>query len=108
MRKTSAPVFRSRRRRGPLFYIFSTILVLLVVGLAAVVGGGYWYMSRSVPQQSGTLDLAGLRSEVRVYRDDRGVPHIEAANVHDLFFAQGFVTAQDRLRSEEHTSELQS
>src|SRR5690625_2869072 len=97
MRKTSAPVFRSRRRRGPLFYIFSTILVLLVVGLAAVVGGGYWYMSRSVPQQSGTLDLAGLRSEVRVYRDDRGVPHIEAANVHDLFFAQGFVTAQDRL-----------
>lgn len=97
MRKTSAPVFRARRRRGPLFYILITVFVLVVVAAAAVVGGGYWYMTRSVPQQAGTLELPGLRGEVRIYRDERGIPHIEAANVHDLFFAQGFITAQDRL-----------
>lgn len=97
MRKMSAPVFRRRRRRGPLFYVMMTVFVLIVVGAAVVVAGGYWYMSRSVPQQAGTLELPSLHSEVRVYRDERGVPHIEAADVHDLFFAQGFVTAQDRL-----------
>jgi penicillin G amidase len=46
---------------------------------------------------SGTLQAPGLRSEVRVQRDRWGVAHIYAANMHDLFFAQGFVVAQDRL-----------
>jgi penicillin G amidase len=43
------------------------------------------------------LRLAGLRAEVKIIRDKWGVPHIYAANQHDLFFAQGFVQAQDRL-----------
>lgn len=45
----------------------------------------------------GTLRVAGLREPVEVIRDRWGVPHIEARNPHDLFFAQGFVAAQDRL-----------
>jgi penicillin amidase len=45
----------------------------------------------------GELSLAGLRDTVRVFRDAWGVPHIYAKNVNDLFFAQGFVQAQDRL-----------
>ena len=45
----------------------------------------------------GTLRAAGLRESVEVMRDPWGVPHIYAKNQHDLFFAQGFVTAQDRL-----------
>ncbi len=49
------------------------------------------------PQVSGTLRLAGLRGDVRVDRDRWGIPHITAATTDDLFFAQGFVQAQDRL-----------
>jgi penicillin amidase len=45
----------------------------------------------------GTLKLAGLRQPVTVLRDRWGVPHIYAQNEHDLFFAQGYVAAQDRL-----------
>jgi penicillin G amidase len=45
----------------------------------------------------GTLKLPGLQRPVTVLRDRWGVPHIYAQNEHDLFFAQGFVTAQDRL-----------
>src|SRR6185437_13280744 len=45
----------------------------------------------------GALKLQGLLSPVTVLRDPWGVPHIYAQNQHDLFFAQGFVTAQDRL-----------
>ncbi|MGD2120996.1 MAG: penicillin acylase family protein [Gemmatimonadota bacterium] len=45
----------------------------------------------------GELRLPGLRGEVEVLRDPWGVPHIFAGNLDDLFFAQGFVQAQDRL-----------
>src|ERR1044072_4817815 len=41
--------------------------------------------------------LRGLQQSVEVLRDRWGVPHIYAKNAHDLFFAQGFVVAQDRL-----------
>jgi penicillin amidase len=45
----------------------------------------------------GTLKLQGLQQPVRVLRDRWGVAHIYGQNQHDLFFAQGFVAAQDRL-----------
>ncbi|MGE5242843.1 MAG: penicillin acylase family protein, partial [Betaproteobacteria bacterium] len=50
-----------------------------------------------VAQVAGTLAVDGLRAPVRVVRDRWGVPHIDAENEHDLFFAQGFVQAEDRL-----------
>ena len=50
-----------------------------------------------VPQVSGRLAVPGLTAPVRVVRDTWGVPHIYAQNDADLFFAQGFVQAQDRL-----------
>jgi len=46
---------------------------------------------------SGKLVVAGLGEPVNVLRDRWGVAHIYAKNQHDLFFAQGFVVAQDRL-----------
>jgi penicillin amidase len=49
------------------------------------------------PQTNGTLKLPGLRSKVEVFRDAWGVPHIYAADTHDLFFTQGFIHAQERL-----------
>ncbi|HXH69337.1 MAG TPA: penicillin acylase family protein [Pyrinomonadaceae bacterium] len=44
-----------------------------------------------------TLSAAGLKENVIVRRDGRGIPYIEAKSEADLYFAQGFVTAQDRL-----------
>src|SRR5439155_1035274 len=49
------------------------------------------------PQVSGTLAVERLAAPVSVVRDRWGVPHIAAQNQDDLFFAQGFVQAQDRL-----------
>jgi penicillin amidase len=45
----------------------------------------------------GPKELPRLKQQVTVIRDSWGVPHIYAQNQHDMFFAQGFVTAQDRL-----------
>jgi penicillin amidase len=46
---------------------------------------------------SGSIAVDGISQPVRIVRDRWGVPHIYARNEHDLFFAQGFVQAQDRL-----------
>ena len=48
-------------------------------------------------QIDGQVSVSGLDSAVEVRRDRWGVPHIYAKTQHDLFFAQGFVAAQDRL-----------
>src|SRR5262245_40270168 len=50
-----------------------------------------------VTQTEGELKLPGLKEPVEVLRDRWGIAHIYAQNTHDLFFAQGFVAAQDRL-----------
>src|SRR5690242_4170755 len=51
----------------------------------------------SLAQIEGRIPLSGLRDSVEVIRDRWGVPHIYARNIDDLFFAQGYVQAQDRL-----------
>lgn len=50
-----------------------------------------------LPQIEGAISVPGLKAEVEMVRDPWGVPHIYAKNLDDLFFAQGFVQAQDRL-----------
>jgi penicillin G amidase len=65
---------------------------------ALVLTAGYYFLPLlNGYQTTGTLDLAGLTAEVTVQRDDSGMAYIRAQNTDDLFFAQGFVTAQDRL-----------
>ncbi|MEX2374157.1 MAG: penicillin acylase family protein [Dehalococcoidia bacterium] len=51
----------------------------------------------SLSQLDGEVRLPGLESDVEVIRDQWGIPHIYAETLDDLFFAQGFVQAQDRL-----------
>ncbi len=52
---------------------------------------------RPLPQQEGVLALPDLHEPVEIIRDQWGAPHIYARNEDDLFFAQGYVHAQDRL-----------
>lgn len=56
-----------------------------------------WFVRRPWPEIDGNLEVTGLQAPVTVIRDQYGVPNIYADNAHDLFFAQGYVHAQDRL-----------
>ena len=89
------------RRRRPVLRVFLSIVVVLVVLAAAAALGGAWWLKHAMrvalPQLDGQLRLPGLTAPVTVRRDQHGIPHIEAANLDDLFEAQGYVTAQDRL-----------
>lgn len=72
------------------------ILLLLMVLVLAAAGFMVWTVRRSFPQVDGDLTVAGLERPVTIHRDSWGVPHIFAETDHDLFFAQGFVHAQER------------
>ena len=86
--------------------IFLTRGLIVIVVLALVLGavGTYYFRSylpntiapKSFPQTEGEIQLDGLNASVDVYRDKMGIPHIYATTSHDLFFAQGYVHAQDR------------
>ena len=69
-----------------------------VAGLAGLAGGAYFILlRRPLPKVKGELTLYGLHEPVEIITDRYGVPHIYAQNEDDLFFAQGYVHAFERL-----------
>ncbi|MGA2112226.1 MAG: penicillin acylase family protein [Anaerolineales bacterium] len=71
-------------------------LIITLVVVLILCGFGVYIARRSFPQTSGSLAVAALHGPVQVYRDAQGIPQIYAQDEHDLFFAQGYVQAQDR------------
>lgn len=74
--------------------LFLATLVALLGGAAVAVRA---FLRRFLPQTHGATRVTGLHSPVEIVRDRWGVPHIYAENEDDLFYAQGFAHAQDRL-----------
>ncbi|MGB2604171.1 MAG: penicillin acylase family protein [Candidatus Sulfotelmatobacter sp.] len=89
---TRIPARRSTGAR-----IFLWLLLILVLLAAGVVAYAYFVARAALPQLDGTIQINGLSATTKVTRDNHGVPTIEATTPEDLFFAQGYVTAQDRL-----------
>jgi penicillin amidase len=81
------------RLKRVLAVVLVVVLVVVGVGVAAVA----WVTGRALPQTSGTLTVPGLERTVTVVRDVAGIAHIRAETGHDLFMAQGFVHAQERM-----------
>ncbi len=80
-----------------------TLFALVLLGLLPLLGGNTFPLVwRAFPQTSGSCTVAGLESAVDISRDAWGVPHVKAETEHDLFFAQGYVHAQDRLWQMDH------
>jgi len=90
---TGAPA--SRRSTG--LRIFLWLLLIVILLTAGVIGYAFFVTRSALPQLDGNISVNGLSARVKVTRDGHGVPAIEAATLEDLFFAQGYVTAQDRL-----------
>ncbi|NNG61204.1 penicillin acylase family protein, partial [Pseudomonas fragi] len=72
-------------------------LTLAALVIAVIAGGGVWYVQSKLPTRQGQVALDGLQGPVAVRYDERGVPHIRAANQTDMYRALGYVQAQDRL-----------
>ncbi len=91
------PTTLTPRRRGRTGARLAMLLGIVVFLLADVAGGAALLVRSALPQTTGTIHLAGPHGAITVTRDGYGVPHIAANDAHDVYFAQGYVTAQDRL-----------
>ncbi|MCC6456639.1 MAG: penicillin acylase family protein [Caldilineaceae bacterium] len=80
----------------------AVVLVVVLLVLVALIGGFLFYIywglvQRPTPKASGAAHLPGLSRPVEVLLDKHGVPHIYAESQADLFYAQGYMHARDRL-----------
>ncbi len=75
--------------------IIIVVLVIVVLGLI-LWGAWFWFSRQAFPETSGTITVPGLSQPVEIVRDEYGVAHIYAHNAEDLFFAEGYVHAQER------------
>lgn len=73
------------------------IISVVVCGFVFIALAVFVWLSSSLPKMEGSEKLKGLQAEVRVLRDEHGVPHVFAAHKQDAFRALGFLHAQDRL-----------
>jgi penicillin amidase len=76
------------------------LFLLVVVAVGGFFWGRHWMQAAlhdSLPQVDGQLTVSGLSAPVTVARDAHGVPHITAASMEDLVFAQAYITTGDRL-----------
>jgi penicillin amidase len=76
--------------------ILLVVNVLIAIALVATAAVFYWVFYRALPQTSGTI-RTWVTQPVQVDRDKLGVPHIKARTLDDAWFAQGYVTAEDRM-----------
>lgn len=91
---TPIEISKNRKRFPKWIKITSQILIAIVLVIA---GSALYLTKKSLPSIKGNLSIGALNHNVSVIRDEKGVPHINAKSLHDLYVAQGFVTAQDRL-----------
>ncbi len=78
--------------RRILFLLLGLLVLAVIAGLVLIPRAA----RESFPQIEGEILLQGLDGPVDIYRDRAGISHIFASTEHDLFFAQGYVHAQDR------------
>lgn len=77
--------------------LFKRILLALLILIVVIGAGAYVYLQNLKPDYNANLQLPGLSAEVEVLYDNYAIPHIYAQNEEDLFYAFGYVHAQDRL-----------
>lgn len=94
--KTIAPAISPSQSRR-IWKIFAAIVAGCLLTIVFLVVWGLNIARSALPEVDGTISVSGISGPVSVIRDDRGIPTIETATLDNLFFAQGYVTAQDRL-----------
>jgi penicillin amidase len=82
------------RRIGALLLLSLAPLVVAAAAFAAYVYAG---VVAGGAEPAGTLAGLGVKEDVAILRDVRGIPHVRAHNEHDLFFAEGYLEGSDRL-----------
>ncbi|WP_257347554.1 penicillin acylase family protein [Pseudalkalibacillus decolorationis] len=85
------------KRRLPFKKVILILCSILLIVLIITSSISIYILQKTLPTTKGEVVVSGISEPVSIFRDQAGVPHIEAGNVRDLYFTQGYITAQDRL-----------
>lgn len=77
-----------------ILYALLAIIIVAVITVLIIITS---VKRGAIPKTSGEIVLSELSGDVTIYRDERGMPHIYANDEHDLYYAVGYVSAQERL-----------
>jgi len=77
--------------------LLKKIILILFLIITAIALSITYFLRSSLPKTKGEISIQGISNEVEIIRDKLGIPHIFAQNEEDLFFACGYVHAQDRI-----------
>jgi len=94
---TAAEIRIPTARRFPILRLALWLMLALLALFAGLAAYAFYVAHAALPQLDGRLQVGGVTAPVTVTRDSHGVPTLEAGSLEDLFFAQGYVTAQDRM-----------
>ncbi len=83
--------------RRVMWWVGRLVVGIVVVAVVSVVTLLGVLTGRGLPQASGTLHVSGLRGAATIGRDAAGILQITADDPHDLFLAQGYAHAQERM-----------
>ncbi|MEN8120829.1 MAG: penicillin acylase family protein [Bacteroidota bacterium] len=73
------------------------IIFYLIIFVALLSAGTYWYIKSTLPDYSGQYQVSGIKGKIEIIRDKSAIPHIYADHQDDLAFGMGYVMAEDRL-----------
>lgn len=92
----STEAIKKKKPKRIIDWIIWAVGILIILG-GLIVVGIHFYVASSLPKIEGDVVVEILDEDVTVTRDGHGVPHISAKTEADLYRAQGYVQAQDRL-----------
>jgi penicillin G amidase len=71
--------------------------IIIVIAVLGIISAAFLYLQSSRPVYHGEIHIPGISKQVKIYFDTYGIPHIQAANEKDAYFALGYIHAQERL-----------
>ena len=77
--------------------VLAGILITIIILLFVFIAGAYYMLNDTLPQYSGKKIVNKLNGEVSIYRDKFGIPYVYSNSKYDLYFALGYLHAQERL-----------
>ncbi len=73
------------------------VFLSFIIVLSVFIAGSFYMLDRTLPEYSGIKEVNFVSNDISIYRDNYAIPYVYAENKNDMYFALGYLHAQERL-----------